>query len=115
MGADKICYGTDYPFPLGDLEHGRMIEEMDDLAPIVKQQLFKDNVLTFLGLEAEEFVRTTKTSLSFPYFCRLHGPEGSHNWYCSSLENCRAQAYGGSSPSPSADYSTPPHHRYTRL
>ena len=28
--------------------------------------------------------------------------EGSHNWYCSGLENRRAQACGGSSPSPSA-------------
>ncbi len=57
MGADKICYGTDYPFPLGDLEHGKMIEEMDDLAPIVKQHLFQDNVLAFLGLNADDFIR----------------------------------------------------------
>jgi len=29
VGSSRICLGTDYPFPLGDLEMGRFIEEMD--------------------------------------------------------------------------------------
>jgi aminocarboxymuconate-semialdehyde decarboxylase len=57
IGANKIAYGTDYPFPLGDLEHGKMIEDMDDLAPAVKQQLFQDTVAEFLGLDPQKFLR----------------------------------------------------------
>lgn len=29
MGADKICLGTDYPFPLGELEPGKLIHSMN--------------------------------------------------------------------------------------
>ncbi len=29
VGADRICLGTDYPFPLGDLEIGAFIEKMN--------------------------------------------------------------------------------------
>jgi aminocarboxymuconate-semialdehyde decarboxylase len=57
MGPEKIAYGSDYPFPLGDLEHGKFIEDMDDLSPSVKQQLFQDSILTFLGLKPKAFER----------------------------------------------------------
>lgn len=57
FGADKIAYGTDYPFPLGDLEHGKFIEEMNDLDPKVKNQLFSDTALEFLGLPAPHQVK----------------------------------------------------------
>ena len=50
LGADKIAYGTDYPFPLGDLEHGRFIEEMDDLDAATKDALLYKTALNFLGL-----------------------------------------------------------------
>jgi aminocarboxymuconate-semialdehyde decarboxylase len=49
MGEDKIAYGTDYPFPLGDLKHGLFIEEMTDLSREVKNKLFNRNVLDFLS------------------------------------------------------------------
>jgi aminocarboxymuconate-semialdehyde decarboxylase len=57
MGPEKIAYGTDYPFPLGDLEHGRFIEEMSDLSPAAKQQIFATSVMDFLGLDANMFRR----------------------------------------------------------
>lgn len=50
VGADRIAYGTDYPFPLGDLEHGKFIEEMDDLGSETKDALFFRTALDFLGL-----------------------------------------------------------------
>lgn len=50
VGEDKVCYGTDYPFPLGDLEHGTFIEEMEPLSDKTKQKIFRSNVLDFLGL-----------------------------------------------------------------
>jgi aminocarboxymuconate-semialdehyde decarboxylase len=59
LGPDRIAYGTDYPFPLGDLEHGRFIEEMSDLSDAIKQQLFSESVLDFLSLDAASFQRPT--------------------------------------------------------
>jgi aminocarboxymuconate-semialdehyde decarboxylase len=57
MGAEKIAYGTDYPFPLGDLEHGKFIEEMPDLSGSIKQQLFATTVADFLQLDLERYRR----------------------------------------------------------
>lgn len=57
IGEQRIAYGTDYPFPLGDLEHGKFIEEMEDLSHSTKEQLFADSALEFLGLDKETFVR----------------------------------------------------------
>ena len=28
IGSDKVCLGTDYPFPLGELEPGKLIHSM---------------------------------------------------------------------------------------
>lgn len=50
MGADKIAYGTDYPFPLGDLEHGKFIEEDAQLSQETKQQLFSKSVADWLQI-----------------------------------------------------------------
>lgn len=50
MGEDRVAYGTDYPFPLGDLEHGRFIQEMDDLSQSLKDKLFHTNLLDFLDM-----------------------------------------------------------------
>ncbi|MBT8326870.1 MAG: amidohydrolase [Bacteroidia bacterium] len=48
MGEDKIAYGTDYPFPLGDLEHGAFIEQMNDLSNKTKAKILSTNLLDFL-------------------------------------------------------------------
>ncbi len=52
IGEDKIAYGTDYPFPLGDLEHGKFIEEMNELSQATKEKLFYKNAMDFLGLDS---------------------------------------------------------------
>lgn len=49
IGEDKIAYGTDYPFPLGDLEHGKFIMEMNDLSDATKAKLLHKNAEFFLG------------------------------------------------------------------
>lgn len=59
IGPDRIAYGTDYPFPLGDLEHGRFIETMPDLSDAIKERLFSGSVLDFLGLDADAYRRPT--------------------------------------------------------
>jgi aminocarboxymuconate-semialdehyde decarboxylase len=50
FGPEKIAYGTDYPFPLGDLEHGRFIEQMNGLSDKAKSQILGKTALEFLGL-----------------------------------------------------------------
>jgi len=47
VGEDKMCLGSDYPFPLGDLEIGRFIEEMH-LPKAVEEKIFFKNTLAWL-------------------------------------------------------------------
>ncbi len=46
-GEDKVCLGSDYPFPLGDLEIGAFIEEMG-LKDEVKAKIYAENALGWL-------------------------------------------------------------------
>lgn len=54
VGADQIALGTDYPFPLGELEPGRLIGSMpyDDE---IKAMLFHGSALNWLNLEKGKF------------------------------------------------------------
>ncbi len=56
MGKDKICLGTDYPFPLGELEPGSLIHSMSDYDLATKEQLLSGSALDWLGLEKSQFV-----------------------------------------------------------
>lgn len=47
IGADKICFGTDYPFPLGDLEFGSFITK-SNLNPEIQNNIFSKNALDWL-------------------------------------------------------------------
>ena len=53
IGSEKICLGSDYPFPLGDLEIGQFIEEMDLPQEDVDNIMFK-STLDWLGLSSEK-------------------------------------------------------------
>lgn len=55
FGEDKITLGTDYPFPLGELEPGKLIENLD-LPSENKQKIFETNSLEWLDLKKEQFV-----------------------------------------------------------
>ena len=48
MGADKICLGSDYPFPLGEHHPGKLIEEMKFENGVKEKLLFK-NAIDWLG------------------------------------------------------------------
>lgn len=50
VGEDKVTLGSDYPFPLGDLEIGAFIETMD-LPESTVQKIFCENSLNWLGLQ----------------------------------------------------------------
>ncbi len=49
VGKDKIMLGTDYPFPLGDLEPGKIIES-SDYSKETKEMILSKNSLEWLGL-----------------------------------------------------------------
>ncbi len=55
QGSKKITLGTDYPFPLGDLEVGKFIEDMD-IDNGIKEDIFCNGPLEWLGVSKERFV-----------------------------------------------------------
>lgn len=54
VGSKRVAFGSDYPFPLGDLALGKFIEETD-LDGSVKEDIFQDAALEWLGLNKEIF------------------------------------------------------------
>ena len=48
MSDDKICVGSDYPFPLGEHKPGELIESME-LLEEVKEKLLFGNAMEWLG------------------------------------------------------------------
>ncbi len=54
MGANRIALGTDYPFPLGELEPGKLIESMP-YNQNTKNSLLYGSALEWLGMELEDF------------------------------------------------------------
>ena len=56
FGADRIALGTDYPFPLGELEPGSLIESMS-YDEATKRQLLGHTALDWLGLEIKALVK----------------------------------------------------------
>ncbi|MGB1018096.1 MAG: amidohydrolase family protein [Chitinophagales bacterium] len=55
QGSKKICLGTDYPFPLGDLEIGKYLEDMN-LEPGVLDDVFCNSTLEWLNLDKAKFM-----------------------------------------------------------
>jgi aminocarboxymuconate-semialdehyde decarboxylase len=55
QGSKKVMLGSDYPFPLGDLEIGKFIEEMN-LSEQVKEDVFCNSVLEWLDLPKSKFI-----------------------------------------------------------
>ena len=54
QGAYRICMGTDYPFPLGDLKFGEYLEKMN-LDTQSLENLFHGSALSWLDLNLENF------------------------------------------------------------
>ena len=54
IGVNKIALGTDYPFPLGDLEPGKLIES-SNYSDEMKDKMLSRNALDWLGLNHENF------------------------------------------------------------
>jgi len=54
QGSRRITLGSDYPFPLGDLEIGKFIED-SNLDTQVKEDIFHRAALEWLGISKEKF------------------------------------------------------------
>ena len=54
VGADQIALGSDYPFPLGEFEPGKLIESMP-LDEEIKAMLFHGAALNWLNLDKSDF------------------------------------------------------------
>jgi aminocarboxymuconate-semialdehyde decarboxylase len=52
FGPQRVALGSDYPFPLGETEPGRLIESLPELSGKVKRQLLADTAREFLGLKS---------------------------------------------------------------
>jgi aminocarboxymuconate-semialdehyde decarboxylase len=51
VGEDRVVLGSDYPFPLGELEIGKLVRDAAFLSAAQKQKLLGGNALSFLGLD----------------------------------------------------------------
>src|SRR5262249_55352311 len=49
-GCERVALGSDYPFPLGGLEPGRLIESLPELTDAERQGLLAGTALEFLGV-----------------------------------------------------------------
>ncbi|KYQ93999.1 aminocarboxymuconate-semialdehyde decarboxylase [Tieghemostelium lacteum] len=56
MGDDKVVLGTDYPFPLGELQPGQLIQSIKEFSDDTKSKLLHSNALEFLGLQKDKFL-----------------------------------------------------------
>jgi aminocarboxymuconate-semialdehyde decarboxylase len=54
MGADRLALGSDYPFPLGELEPGKLIKETIT-NEATRARLLNGTALEWLGLESSRF------------------------------------------------------------
>lgn len=55
QGSKRVCLGSDYPFPLGDLEIGQFIED-SKLSAAVKEDIFCNATLEWLQLDKKLFI-----------------------------------------------------------
>lgn len=55
QGSKKVCLGTDYPFPLGDLEIGKFIEESGFSTDTI-EDIFCNSTLEWLNLDKKLFL-----------------------------------------------------------
>lgn len=51
MGEDRVLFGTDYPFPLGEQEPGALIRETPGVDERLRRKLFQENNERFFGLQ----------------------------------------------------------------
>lgn len=56
MGVERLALGSDYPFPLGESEPGKLIASMPELREQDKKRLLSETALEWLGLNEKQFL-----------------------------------------------------------
>lgn len=56
IGEEKIALGSDYPFPLGEHEPGKLIESISDFSSSRKERLLSGTALEWLNKEKSQFI-----------------------------------------------------------
>jgi aminocarboxymuconate-semialdehyde decarboxylase len=51
FGENRIALGTDYPFPLGEEQPGRLIESLPELSKKTRERLLRGTAKEWLGLK----------------------------------------------------------------
>ncbi|KAJ1374942.1 2-amino-3-carboxymuconate-6-semialdehyde decarboxylase [Parelaphostrongylus tenuis] len=64
VGKDKIVLGTDYPFPLGELEVGKVIEDYELFSGNEKDQLLWSNAIELFRLDENSLFRPITLNFS---------------------------------------------------
>jgi aminocarboxymuconate-semialdehyde decarboxylase len=59
VGENHIALGSDYPFPLGEAEPGKLIESMTELSETTKARLCSGTALEWLGLKKDHSIHKT--------------------------------------------------------
>jgi aminocarboxymuconate-semialdehyde decarboxylase len=57
IGSERVALGTDYPFPLGELEPGSLINSISTFSQEVREKLLWHNAFAWLGLDSKTFIR----------------------------------------------------------
>ena len=55
IGSDKVALGSDYPFPLGELQPGKLIREFD-LEQKTEEDLLHKSALSWLSMSKSDFI-----------------------------------------------------------
>lgn len=56
-GENHVAMGTDYPFPLGESEAGKLIESMPEFSPATRKRLLYGTALEWLNKSEKDFLR----------------------------------------------------------
>jgi aminocarboxymuconate-semialdehyde decarboxylase len=56
FGQDKVCLGSDYPFPLGEHHPGSLVLSHPNLSEETKHKILWKNAVEFLGLNEEQYL-----------------------------------------------------------
>ncbi|HEY9793123.1 MAG TPA: amidohydrolase family protein [Candidatus Obscuribacterales bacterium] len=62
LGENRIALGTDYPFPLGELQPGHLIDSTPELSEATKDRLLWKNAVEWLGLREDAFTQHTSSA-----------------------------------------------------
>ncbi len=54
MGPERVMFGTDYPFPLGEQQMGALVRGSERLSGNEKRKILGENAIGFFGLETAD-------------------------------------------------------------